>query len=184
MNRILDASRGATYRVAFCCAASSVLVRVAFSRRTPLPMRATIMETCTGRTPHDISMGRVFRFLIPKATARRRTSPCFASARRETAGRWLFHGPEGDSRRCAALNQSAGSVRTSVMYIPATQRVRSVVVQERTARFIGTDFTFEDIGERVLDDFSYHLLRQCGNDGRAQDVQGGSDACGWVALAV
>ena len=39
------------------------------------------------------------------------------------------------------------------MYTPATDRVRSVVPQERSARFIGTDFTFEDIGERVLDDF-------------------------------
>jgi hypothetical protein len=33
-----------------------------------------------------------------------------------------------------------------------------VAVQERTTRFIGTDFTFEDIGEPVLDDFSYRLL--------------------------
>ena len=44
------------------------------------------------------------------------------------------------------------------MYVPATQRVRSVVPQERSARFIGTDFTFEDIAERVLDDFRYRLL--------------------------
>jgi hypothetical protein len=56
-----------------------------------------------------------------------------------------------------SLNQRGVSERQYV-YTPATQRVRSVVPQERSARFIGTDFTFEDIGERVLDDFTYRLI--------------------------
>jgi outer membrane lipoprotein-sorting protein len=51
-----------------------------------------------------------------------------------------------------------GAPEKQYMYIPAQQRVRSVATQERTAKFLGTDFTFEDIGERVLDDFSYKLL--------------------------
>ena len=44
------------------------------------------------------------------------------------------------------------------VYTPATDRVRSVVTQERSARFIGTDFTFEDIGERSLGDFTYRMI--------------------------
>jgi hypothetical protein len=56
-----------------------------------------------------------------------------------------------------SINQH-GSAASQYLYTPATQRVRSVVQQERSARFIGTDFTFEDIGERVLDDFSYKLI--------------------------
>ncbi len=56
-----------------------------------------------------------------------------------------------------SINQQGVSDR-QYMYVPATQRVRSVVAQERSARFIGTDFTFEDIAERVLDDFTYRLL--------------------------
>src|ERR1019366_717485 len=51
-----------------------------------------------------------------------------------------------------------GVAERQYVYTPATDRVRSVVPQERSARFIGTDFTFEDIGERVLDDFSYRLI--------------------------
>jgi Outer membrane lipoprotein-sorting protein len=58
-----------------------------------------------------------------------------------------------------SINQRGVSDRQYV-YTPATQRVRSVVPQERSARFIGTDFTFEDVGERVLDDFSYRLIGQ------------------------
>jgi hypothetical protein len=44
------------------------------------------------------------------------------------------------------------------LYTPATRRVRSVAAQDRSGRFIGSDFTYEDIAERVLDDFSYRLL--------------------------
>jgi hypothetical protein len=56
-----------------------------------------------------------------------------------------------------SVNQP-GSADRQYIYTPATQRVRSVVAQERSARFIGTDFSFEDIGERVLDDFNYRLM--------------------------
>ena len=56
-----------------------------------------------------------------------------------------------------SINNQGVSDRQFI-YTPATQRVRSVPVQERSARFIGSDFTYEDIAERVLDDFTYHLL--------------------------
>lgn len=64
-----------------------------------------------------------------------------------------------------SINRQGVSDR-QYMYIPATQRVRAVVPQERSARFIGTDFTFEDIEERVLDDFTYRLI------GEAETIEG------------
>jgi hypothetical protein len=44
------------------------------------------------------------------------------------------------------------------LYIPATRRTRSVTPRERSDKFAGTDFTYEDVEERVLDDFNYRLL--------------------------
>ena len=58
-----------------------------------------------------------------------------------------------------SINQRGVNDRQYI-YLPATQRVRTVVPQERSARFIGTDFTFEDIAERVLDEFTYRLLSE------------------------
>ncbi len=52
------------------------------------------------------------------------------------------------------------------LYTPAIQRVRSVAPRERTESFAGSDFTYEDIAERVLDDFTYKML----SDG--EDMQG------------
>jgi hypothetical protein len=44
------------------------------------------------------------------------------------------------------------------LYIPATQRTRSVTPRELSEKFAGTDFTYEDVEERVLDNFTYRLL--------------------------
>ena len=44
------------------------------------------------------------------------------------------------------------------IYTPATERVRSVAARERSERFAGSDFTYEDITEHSLDDFTYEPL--------------------------
>jgi hypothetical protein len=78
----------------------------------------------------------------------------------------VFTNPE-EIRGVALLSINRREVSDrQYMYIPATQRVRTVATQERSARFIGTDFTFEDIEERVLDDFSYRML------GEAETIEG------------
>jgi outer membrane lipoprotein-sorting protein len=46
------------------------------------------------------------------------------------------------------------------LYIPATRRTRSVTPRELSEKFAGTDFTYEDVEERVLDDFNYRLLNE------------------------
>jgi hypothetical protein len=84
---------------------------------------------------------------------------------------YLRNGTTGESKTLAAFTapkeirgvvllsvNQPGTTASQYLYTPATQRVRSVVQQERSARFIGTDFTFEDIGERALDDFRYRLI--------------------------
>src|SRR5580700_12045285 len=44
------------------------------------------------------------------------------------------------------------------IYTPATERVRSVTPRERSERFSGSDFTYEDIADHSLDDFTYQPL--------------------------
>ena len=46
------------------------------------------------------------------------------------------------------------------LYIPATRRARSVSPRESSDKFAGTDFTYEDVQERVLDEFNYRLLSE------------------------
>lgn len=58
-----------------------------------------------------------------------------------------------------SINQQGASER-QWMYTPAIQRVRRIAPQERSRRFLGTDFSNEDMAERVLEDFEYLLLTE------------------------
>lgn len=70
----------------------------------------------------------------------------------------VFSDPE-EIRGVALLSLSSkGTAERQYLYTPATHRARSVATQDRSGRFIGSDFTYEDIGDHVLDDFTYTLL--------------------------
>ncbi len=44
------------------------------------------------------------------------------------------------------------------MWTPAIERDRRIALQDRSTRFFGTDFSFEDLEERDVDQFDYTLL--------------------------
>ena len=44
------------------------------------------------------------------------------------------------------------------MWTPAIGRERRISLQDRSTRFFGTDFTFEDLEERDVDQFDYKLM--------------------------
>ncbi len=53
------------------------------------------------------------------------------------------------------------------MWTPAIQRDRRIATQDRSTRFFGTDFSFEDLEERDVDQFDYKLLGDDSIDGVA-----------------
>jgi len=59
------------------------------------------------------------------------------------------------------------------MWTPAINRERRVAAQDRRSRFFGTDFSFEDLEERDVDQYDYALLGE-------ESI--GGDAC-WKIVA-
>ena len=53
------------------------------------------------------------------------------------------------------------------MWTPAIARERRVAIQDRSTRFFGTDFSFEDLEERDTNQFDYKLLGEEQIDGAA-----------------
>ena len=51
------------------------------------------------------------------------------------------------------------------MWTPALQRERRIALQDRSTRFFGTDFSFEDLEERDVNQFEYRLLGDASIDG-------------------
>ncbi len=53
------------------------------------------------------------------------------------------------------------------MWTPAINRERRIALQDRSTRFFGTDFSFEDLEERDTNQFDYKLLGEESLDGAA-----------------
>lgn len=51
------------------------------------------------------------------------------------------------------------------MWTPALQRERRIALQDRSTRFFGTDFSFEDLEERDVDQYNYRLMGEETIDG-------------------
>ncbi len=52
------------------------------------------------------------------------------------------------------------------LYTPSIQRERRIAPQEKTARFMGTDFTHEDMEERSVEGYDYDVLGEETVDGQ------------------
>lgn len=135
---------------------------------TPPPSAQKIMEGVYRQdTNHDITMKANFQVFDNKGNS---TKKEFIFRRLGPPGNTktevIFTGPK-EIRGVALLSvDQPGQMERQYVYTPATQRVRDVVPRDRSARFIGTDFTFEDIGERTLDSFTYRLI------GEAETIEG------------
>lgn len=69
-----------------------------------------------------------------------------------------FTDPE-EIRGVALLSfNTKGATERQWLYTPAIDRVRSIQPREQSERFAGSDFTYEDIAERGLDDFTYRII--------------------------
>jgi hypothetical protein len=53
------------------------------------------------------------------------------------------------------------------MWTPAVERDRRIALQDRSTRFFGTDFSFEDLEERDIDQFDYTSMGEDAIDGVA-----------------
>jgi len=52
------------------------------------------------------------------------------------------------------------------IYLPALKKMRRITAREKSKRFMGTDFSYEDLGSHNLDDYNYTLLRSEEFDGQ------------------
>jgi outer membrane lipoprotein-sorting protein len=106
----------------------------------------------------------------------------FDSKGKVTDKRWTFErlGSHGDSRavlRFTAPPEVKGVALLVVnhpdrasdqwMWTPAIERDRRIALQDRSTRFFGTDFSFEDLEERDVNQYDYVLLGDEPADGAA-----------------
>lgn len=57
------------------------------------------------------------------------------------------------------------------LFLPALARVRRIASSEAQESFVGSDFTYEDIGGREFDDYTYTLLDDTAGNGAAYTLE-------------
>ena len=159
MNSNPDTIRSPRPLLVLCLCATLVLGSKILTSAAGPDARRIMEDVYSQDTSHDTFMKANFEVFDKDGHGRKKT---FIYRRIGSPGNSktlvVFTSPE-EIRGVALLSiNQRGVTDRQYMYVPATERVRRVVPRERSARFIGTDFTFEDIAERVLDDFTYRLL--------------------------
>jgi len=60
-------------------------------------------------------------------------------------------------RGTAFLNISEGSDELQKLYLPALKRIQTISASQKNDRFVGSDFTYEDLGDQNPDDYNFEL---------------------------
>jgi hypothetical protein len=71
----------------------------------------------------------------------------------------VFKAP-ADVRGTGLLNIDEGDGEVQRLYLPAVGRVQTVSGSQRSDRFMGSDFTFEDLGNQNPDNFEFELMEE------------------------
>lgn len=71
----------------------------------------------------------------------------------------VFEAP-ADVRGTGLLNIEEGDEEVQRLYLPAVGRIQTVSGSQRSDRFMGSDFTFEDLGNQNPDEFDFELLQE------------------------
>lgn len=71
----------------------------------------------------------------------------------------VFEAP-ADVRGTGLLNIEQGDEEVQRLYLPAVGRIQTVSGSQRSDRFMGSDFTFEDLGNQNPDEFDFELLEE------------------------
>jgi hypothetical protein len=75
-----------------------------------------------------------------------------------------FNSP-ADVRGTGFLNISDGTSEVQRLFLPALNRVQTISASQRGDRFMGSDFTYEDMGDQKPDDFDFSVLESNDADG-------------------
>ena len=61
------------------------------------------------------------------------------------------------------LTLSDGSNEVQKLYLPALGRIQTITASQKADRFMGSDFTYEDLGDQNPDDYDFELISEDNN---------------------
>ena len=78
----------------------------------------------------------------------------------------IFHAPASvKNTRFLVMEKEGDADDDQWIYLPAMQRVRRIASSEGSSSFMGSDFSYDDMSSRDIDDYSYKILGEESIDG-------------------
>lgn len=96
----------------------------------------------------------------PRGRTRTRTMKMWSkTGRNDTQSLIVFSSPGNVSGTGFLTIREDGS-STQRLYLPSVGRIQNITSSERGDRFMGSDFTYEDLGDQQSDDYTFEWLEQ------------------------
>lgn len=145
---------------AFCCTAIAGATAGPATAVTADWIARQVDERDTGR---DSRMAMAMRLVDRQGRARERSLSVIGLRGRAGAGDRVlvrFTYPTDIAGTGFLVWERPGGDDDRFLYLPALGRVRRISGSERQESFVGSDFTYEDIGGRAIEDYSYALVEE------------------------
>lgn len=91
----------------------------------------------------------------------------------------MFEAP-ADVRGTGLLTLEENGTETQLLYLPAIGRVQTVSGSQRAERFLGSDFTFEDLGNQNPDEFDFEILTDTDTELKIKAVPQRESQYAWI----
>ena len=88
---------------------------------------------------------------------RERTLQSFSYNQDDISKSLLIFKSPANVRGTAFLNISEGSDELQKLYLPALGRIQTISAAQQSDRFMGSDFTYEDLGDQNPEDYNFTL---------------------------
>ncbi|MFN1835446.1 outer membrane lipoprotein-sorting protein [Balneola sp. MJW-20] len=100
----------------------------------------------------------------PKGRTRERVLESYTYDAENVEKSLLIFQEPASVRGTAFLTVSEGSRDVQKLYLPALSRIQTITAAQQGDSFMGSDFTYEDLGAQDPDEYDYELISEQGNE--------------------
>lgn len=119
-----------------------------------------------------------------RGRTRSRTMQMWSQTEGENSRSLIVFSSPGNVSGTAFLTIREGSDQAQRLYLPSVGRVQTITSSERGDRFMGSDFTYEDLGDQQADDYEFEWLEEYEGHYKVRASKPGSDQYDYVEFDI
>lgn len=119
-----------------------------------------------------------------RGRTRSRTMKMWSETGDESSRSLIVFSSPGNVSGTAFLTIREESDQAQKLYLPSVGRVQTITSSERSDRFMGSDFTFEDLGDQQAEDYEFKWLEEYDSYYKVRAAKPGSDQYDYVEFDI